>query len=49
MCKAEIENKIKRCPYCGTLNPTVKLKDIWIGIAFVLGAMSIYMYFFPAS
>jgi len=49
MCKAEIENKIKRCPYCGTFNPTVKLKDIWIGIAFVLGAMSIYMYFFPAN
>jgi len=49
MCKREVEQKIKRCPYCGTLNPTVKLKEIWKGIAMVIGVMSVYMYFFPAG
>ncbi|NQY94680.1 MAG: hypothetical protein HRT43_10970 [Campylobacteraceae bacterium] len=48
MCKSEIKDKIKRCPNCGTLNPTIKLKDIWIGIASVIAVMSVYMYFFPA-
>ncbi|WP_174247224.1 hypothetical protein [Arcobacter sp. LA11] len=45
MCKAEIESKIRQCPYCGTLNPTVKLKEIFIGIAGVLFFMSIVTYF----
>jgi len=45
MCKAEIESKIRQCPYCGTLNPTVKLKEIFIGIAGVLLFMSIVTYF----
>ncbi|MGB6329279.1 MAG: hypothetical protein WBF48_10160 [Halarcobacter sp.] len=45
MCKAEIQSKIGRCPYCGTLNPTVKLKEIFIGIAGVLLFMSIVTYF----
>jgi len=49
MCKNEVEPKIKRCPYCGTFNPTLKQKDIWIGIGAILGIMSVYMYFFPAS
>lgn len=49
MCKNEVEPKIKRCPYCGTFNPTIKLKDIWIGIAAVLGVMSVYMFFFPVN
>ncbi len=44
-CKSEIENKIRRCPYCGTLNPTVKIKDIFIGIFLVLFVMSIISYF----
>lgn len=49
MCKREVESKIKRCPYCGTFNPTLKVKEIWIGIAFVLATMAVYMYFFPQS
>lgn len=42
-CKVEIAPKLRRCPYCGILNPTVTLKDIWIGIAIVIGFMSVYM------
>ena len=29
-CKSEVTPKIKRCPYCGVLNPTVKIKEIVI-------------------
>ncbi|NVJ52104.1 MAG: hypothetical protein HWD90_00325 [Campylobacteraceae bacterium] len=39
-CKREIETKKRQCPYCGTLNPTVKIKEIAIGIA----AVTIIMY-----
>ncbi len=49
MCKREVEPKIKRCPYCGTFNPSLKLKDVWIGIGLVLVVMSVYTYFFSAS
>jgi len=45
-CKREIENKIKQCPYCGILNPTVKIKDVWIGIFGVLAVMALYMLLF---
>lgn len=34
-CKREIEPKKRQCPYCGTLNPTVKMKEIVVGIASV--------------
>ena len=44
-CKAQIKTKIRQCPYCGTLNPTVKLKEIFIGIAGVILVMSIVTYF----
>ncbi len=44
-CKREIEAKIRRCPYCGTLNPTVKIKDIFIGIFFVLAVMYVVSFF----
>lgn len=29
-CKLEIRLNTRRCPYCGTLNPTVKPKEIII-------------------
>lgn len=45
-CKREIESKIRRCPYCGILNPTIKIKDVWIGIAIVMAGMYAYTYFF---
>jgi hypothetical protein len=44
-CKNEIEPKRRQCPYCGILNPTVTLKDIFIGIGIVLFVMSIVTYF----
>ena len=44
-CKREIEPKKRQCPYCGILNPTVTLKDIFIAMAIVLVIMSIVTYF----
>jgi len=44
-CKSEIEPKIRRCPYCGILNPTVKEKDIKITMLIVTAVMFIYTYF----
>jgi len=44
-CKREVEDKKRQCPYCGILNPTVTLKDIFIGIALVLVVMSVVTYF----
>lgn len=44
-CKREVVKKIKRCPYCGIMNPTVSLKDIFLGIAFVLFVSGIFTYF----
>ncbi|WP_267285287.1 hypothetical protein [Halarcobacter mediterraneus] len=37
--------KKRQCPYCGTLNPTVKIKEIVWGMVFVLVVMSIVSYF----
>lgn len=44
-CKREIEAKKRQCPYCGILNPTVTLKDVFVGLAIVLVVMSIVTYF----
>jgi RNA polymerase subunit RPABC4/transcription elongation factor Spt4 len=44
-CKSEIQTKLRRCPYCGILNPTVTIKEILITIAGVLIVMSIFSYF----
>ncbi len=44
-CKSEVKRGSKRCPYCGILNPTVKVKDIFITIAAVIFVMSIVTYF----
>ena len=44
-CKNEIEAKKRQCPYCGILNPSVTLKDIFLALAFVLVVMSIVTYF----
>ena len=45
-CKSEVELNIKRCQYCGVLNPTVKTKDIFITIGVVIVVMWIYTTFF---
>ncbi len=44
-CKAEVKKGIRRCQYCGILNPTVKTKDIFKTIFVVLLVMAIYTYF----
>jgi RNA polymerase subunit RPABC4/transcription elongation factor Spt4 len=44
-CKSEIQTKLRRCPYCGILNPTVTIKEILITIIGVIAVMSIYTYF----
>ena len=44
-CKSEVETKIRRCPYCGILNPTVKVKDILLTIGVIIFIMSLYTYF----
>ena len=41
----EIEAKKRQCPYCGILNPTVTLKDVFVGMAIVIFVMSIVTYF----
>lgn len=38
-CKKEIDTKKRQCPYCGTLNPTVKKKEIIITMAVILVIM----------
>jgi len=45
-CKRELRKKIRRCPYCGILNPTVTLKEIFITMTGVIIFMSIFTYFF---
>ena len=44
-CKSEVKSKIRRCEYCGILNPTVKTKDVFITIFVILFIMSVYTYF----
>jgi RNA polymerase subunit RPABC4/transcription elongation factor Spt4 len=41
-CKSQIESKLRRCPYCGILNPTVKTKDILITTFIIIVVMFIY-------
>lgn len=45
-CKREIEIKKRRCYYCGILNPTVTLKEIFVTMAGVIIFMGIFTYFF---
>jgi len=44
-CKSEVELKTRRCPYCGILNPTVKVPEILVTMAGVIIVMSIMTYF----
>ena len=44
-CKSEIRKGTRRCPYCGILNPTVKVPEILKTIAFVIIVMFIYSIF----
>ena len=44
-CTYDLPLKSKVCPYCGALNPTVSLKEIYITIFGVILVMGIYTYF----
>jgi RNA polymerase subunit RPABC4/transcription elongation factor Spt4 len=44
-CKSLVESKIRRCEYCGILNPTVKTKDVFVTIFAIMFIMSLYAYF----
>ena len=45
-CKSSIKNRLGRCPYCGILNPTVKIPEILKTIAVIMILMMIYTIFF---
>jgi hypothetical protein len=40
-CKSEIRRKMRRCPYCGILNPTVTVKEIFITMFFIIAVFAI--------
>jgi len=44
-CTYDIEVGLRRCPYCGILNPTVTLKEIFITIFAIIIFMSIVTYY----
>lgn len=48
-CKSEVELKSRRCPYCGILNPTVKVPEILKTIFAIIVIMSIFTYFINPS
>lgn len=41
-CKSYIKNRSGRCPYCGILNPTVKVPEILKTIAIIVVLMMVY-------
>lgn len=45
-CKREVEAKKRQCPYCGILNPTVTLKDIFVTLTAVVVVMAVLVYGF---
>ena len=45
-CLYEVEKNIRRCPYCGILNPTVEIKEILITITIIVTFMYIFTKYF---
>jgi len=45
-CKSKLEKRVGRCPYCGTLNPTVKVPEILKTIFIIIIIMFVYTIFF---
>ena len=43
-CYYDVKKGIRRCPYCGILNPTLVKKDIFKIIFFISLVMAIYTY-----
>jgi len=44
-CTYYLKKGIRRCPYCGILNPTLRTKEILKTILVILFIMSIFTYF----
>lgn len=44
-CKAEIDKSLKRCPYCGSISPTLEIKSIFRIMFIVIVVVYVYMYF----
>ena len=45
-CLYEVDKNIRRCPYCGILNPTVEIKEILITIFSITVIMFIFTKYF---
>jgi len=45
-CLYEVDKNIRRCPYCGILNPTVEIKEILITILSITVIMFIFTKYF---
>jgi len=43
-CKHELEYEIKRCPYCGILNPTISISEVLKTIFAVIVVMYTFSY-----
>ncbi len=48
-CRSEVNKGVGRCPYCGILNPTIELKDIFKTIFWVIFIMAIVTYLLPQN
>ncbi len=44
-CTYELKKGIRRCPYCGILNPTLDTIDVFKYIIGILSIMFIYSFF----
>jgi len=44
-CTYDVKKGIRRCPYCGIVNPSVDIKDVFQMIFIVVLVMGIYTYF----
>jgi len=44
-CTYDLKKGIRRCPYCGILNPTLDTKDVFVMIFGIIFVMSIFSYF----
>ncbi len=46
-CYYEVKKGIRRCPYCGIVNPTLELKEVFVMTLGVIAVLIIYSYLFP--
>ena len=43
-CYYEVNKGVRRCEYCGILNPTIKVKEIFRVMFIIIVIMSLYTY-----